>query len=130
MKKLIYIVIAVLLITVYGSQVEAQKAYKFGYKTAPTSITSALTVSVTPNQTFTQYTLAADTNITVNVVSTYALPGDLVAFKIKANTRNRTITFGTNIEASAPTITATKTVTYLFLYNGTNFYLCGSGAAD
>ncbi len=131
MKKFILflsLVIAVICVSIQDAS--AQKQYKYGYKEGVTTLTSALTVSVTPNATFKQYELAADTNITINVVKTNALPGDMISFKIKANTRNRTITFGTNIEAAAPTITSTKTVTYLFFYNGTYYYACGSFAAD
>lgn len=127
MKKFIAICTLMLLTTVV---VSAQKQYGFGAKVAPVTVASALTVSVTPAASFSQFEIAADTNITVNVVSTKSLPGDLVSFKIKANTRNRTITWGTGIESTAPTISTGKTVTYLFLWNGTNYYICGSGAAD
>lgn len=130
MKKLIAFTLSLLLFAALGSNLEAQKQYKFGYRAAPVTVTSALTVSVTPVTTFNQYELVADTNITVNVVKTYAVPGDLVTFKIKGNTRNRTITYGTNIEGAAQTITANKTVMYLFVYNGTYYYLSGSGAVD
>ncbi len=127
MKKLIILCIIVMLTATVAS---AQKQYGFGYKVAPVTKPSALAVSVTPYSSFTQYEIAADTNITITVVVTKSLPGDLLSFKIKANTRNRTITFGNGIKSVAPTITGGKTVTYLFIYNGTNYYICGSGATD
>lgn len=130
MKKILAIVFSMLLLVAISTQATAQKQYRYGYRAAPVPLTSALTVSVTPVCSFNQYELTADTNVTINVVKTYAVPGDQVSFKIKGNTRNRTITLGTNIEAAAQTITANKTLMYLFVYNGTYYYLCGSGAVD
>lgn len=130
MKKIFVFALSLLLFAAIGNQLQAQKQYAFGHKTAPVTVASALTVSVTPYASLSQYEIAADTNVTINVVTTKSLPGDMITFKIKANTRNRTIVFGTAIESTSPTITATKTITYLFLWNGTNYYLCGSGAAD
>lgn len=131
MKKILaFITLVILLVAATTYHASAQKQYKFGYKSAVTTLTSGLTVSVTPRASLALYTLDADTNVTINVVKTYALPGDMIVFKVKALTRNRTITFGSNIEASAPTVTANKTVNYMFYYNGTNYYACGSFAAD
>lgn len=130
MRKFIAIAITMLLVTCTVTQVEAQKQYKFGSKVAPVTVASALAVSVTPYASFSQYELSADTNITVNVVTTKSLPGDLLTFKVKANTANRTITWGTAIQSTASTVNTGKTATYLFIWNGTNYYICGSGAAD
>jgi len=130
MKKIIAIAITLLLVAFMGSNAEAQKQYKYGYKVAPVTVASALTVSVTPYASLSQYEITADTNVTVNVVATKSLPGDIVTLKVKGNVRQRTLTLGTNIEAAAQTIGANKTIMYLFVYNGTNYYLSGSGAVD
>lgn len=130
MKKFILLSVTLMLLAFMATNAEAQKKYPYGGKTAPVTIASAAAVSVTPYASLSQYEIAADHNITIDVVTSKSLPGDIMSFKIKANTSNRTITWGANIESAAVTITATKTVTYLFLWNGTNYYLCGSGAAD
>ena len=130
MKKIILLSVTFLLVAFMCTTAEAQKKYSYGGKTAPVTIASALAVSVTPYASLSLFEISADTNVTVNVVTTRSLPGDLVTFKIKANTRNRTITWGTAIESTSPTINTGKTATYLFVWNGTNYYLCGSGAAD
>jgi len=75
----------------------------------------------------TLYTLTADTNVTFNAVTTYAVPADLLIFRIKGNTRQRVLTWGTALDGLNDTIATNKTWTYSFIWDGTAYKkLCKS----
>jgi hypothetical protein len=118
--------ILVLLIFIVTPQVKAQKRYPFGERVT-SALTSATTISVTPNATLELYTLAADTNVTFNALTTYSVMADQVVFRIKGNTRQRIIIWGTNIDGLNDTIATGKTWTYSFMWDGTAYKkLCRS----
>jgi hypothetical protein len=76
------------------------------------------------------YTLSATHAITLDAVTTYAVPGDMLIYKIKATSANRAIAFRTNINAVNDTITSGKTKMYLFFYTGSAYELAGSSGVD
>jgi len=124
MKK--YIVFLLCMAIGFAVQTIGQKAYKFGDKTQ-SALTSALTISITPASSLTLYTLTADTNVTFNAVTTYAVPADLLIFRIKGNTRQRVLTWGTALDGLNDTIATNKTWTYSFIWDGTAYKkLCKS----
>jgi hypothetical protein len=119
MKKFIVIIVGLLFISL-GNPATAQKQYKMGYK-VQTALTSATTISVTPLNSLTLFTLGADTNVTFNAVTTYAVPSDLVIFRVKGNTRQRILAWGTNMDGNNDTIATNKTWTFSFVWDGTAY---------
>lgn len=121
-----------LLLTVllaFADQAVAQKQYAYvGRQTA--SLTSATTVAITPKATLTVYSLTADTTVTINATTTYAVPGDVIALKITASGANRPIIFGTNLNALTDTITSGKTKMYQLMWTGAAYNLISSAATD
>jgi len=131
MKKFLILAVGLILFAAIGTANAQTKAYKLGFK-ATTALTSSTTISVTPEagMSFTLYTLAADTNVTFNVVTTYAVPADQLIFQIKGNTRERIIAWGTNLDGLSDTIATGKTWTYSFIWNGTAYKKLGKSVTD
>jgi len=128
MRKLIaaFMLIATLAIV---QEAQAQKQYAYvGRQTA--TLTSAATVAITPKATLTVYTLAAAHAATINATTTYAVPGDVIAFKITASAAERIITFGTNLNALPDTIASGKTKMYQLMWTGSAYNLISSAATD
>ena len=116
----------VLAVFVTAPQAQAQRRYPFGERAA-TALTSATTISVTPDATLSLYTLAADTNVTFNALTTQSVMADQVIFRIKGNTRQRIMVWGTNIDGLNDTIAINKTWTFSFIWDGTAYKkLCKS----
>jgi hypothetical protein len=128
MKKFIFL-LAVISLSVICITATAQKQYSMGYKTQ-TALTSALAISVTPENSLTLYTLAADTNVTFTAVTTYAVPADQLVFRIKGNTRQRVILWGTAIDSPNDTIASNKTWTFSFIWDGTAYKKLGKALTD
>ena len=121
MKKLITIMAICLMVAMTTTnKADAQKQYAFGSRVS-LSLTSSTTVSVTPANTLTFYTLSADTSITFNAVTSKSLPGDRFVLKVTANRIQRKFTFGTNFHATLDSIASTKVKLYEFIYNGTDY---------
>jgi hypothetical protein len=121
-KKLIVLLTICLLVAIATGSAEAQKQYAFGSRTSST-LSSATTLSITPANTLTLYTLAADTSITFNAITSKALPGDKLVFKITANRVNRIFVFGNYLNAKNDTIVATKIKLYEFIFTGQDYDL-------
>lgn len=126
MKKFIFI-LAILAIVAQVSV--AQKKYATGYRTT-IALSSATTISLTPQVTQTTYTLAADTNVTFSATTTKSVPGDILYFKVKANTRARVMVWGSNIDSPNDTVASGKTVTFGFLYVGSSYLKLSRGSTD
>ena len=106
----------------YNEPTDVVRKFAFGDRTG-ISLTSALTISLSPPATMTIYTLTADTNVTFNATTTRAIIGDIVFFKVTAHTRNRIMVFGDNLNSLSDTITAGITKTYQFIYTGSDYDL-------
>lgn len=128
MKKFVFL-LAVLLLTSVSLTATAQKQYQMGFKTQ-TALTSATAISVTPENTVTLFTLAADTNITFSAVTSYAVPADFILFRIKGNTRQRILTWGTNLDGLNDTIATGKTWMYMFIWDGTAYKKVSKSITD
>jgi len=131
-NRLIPIVFSLILMCVVSGafqQAQAQKRYAFGDRTK-IALTSALTVSVSPAATLSLYTLTADTNVTFNAVTTYAVTADQIVFRIKGNTRQRIIAWGTNLDSPNDTIATNKTWTYSFIWDGAAYKKLCKAATD
>lgn len=129
MKKIIGICLILLTFCVTAHDASAQKEYKFIGRQSAT-LTSDTLISVTPKATLTVYYLSATHAVKFNAVTTYAVPGDMQVFKIKATSANRAIAWVTNMNAVNDTITSGKTKTYLFMYTGSAYDLISSSGVD
>lgn len=126
MKKILLIV---MLIGLFAAQSEAQKQYKFGTRTS-VELSSAVAVTITPVNTLTVYTIEADTNVTFNAVVTKSVIGDRIIISATADASARTMSFGTSMNGANDTITATKTMTYEFIYTGSTFDIVSKLQSD
>lgn len=129
MKKLISFFLLLTLCTV-TLESQAQKEYKFANRKAIATLTSDTLISVTPKATMSLYYLSATHAIKFNAVTTYAVPGDLVIFKVKATSANRAVVWNTNLTAVTDTVASGKTKTYFFVYTGSSYDIISSAATD
>jgi len=123
MKKYLLI----LAICVIGFATQAQTlSYPFGAVTTVTSSTDSLTLALTVVNQVTYLKVAAttlDTNLTINVTPNAFLNAGAVLYieTTAGSVSDRTVTFGTSLECTALTNTASKTFITGFVYNGTTF---------
>lgn len=94
---------------------------------AESDVAYAATIAVTPNASKTYYHVAQLTgNATINATVSSCEKGDEVVFLFSADASNRTVTFGTGLNASATiVVAANKNATTSFVYNGTTFVETG-----
>jgi len=85
------------------------------------------TLSITPNASKTFVSPATLTGaMTVNCVDTLCQKYDELVFMFASDATNRIVTFGTNFKSAGTiTVTASKTATVAFTYNGTDFIEAG-----
>lgn len=106
-----------------------QRLYAFEGRTVDT-LSSATAISLTPMHTLTVFLLTADTNVTFTALTSHAIIGDCFILKVLGHTRNRTMTFSTNIYSVSDTITAGKTVMYEFMWTGDGYQLVAKAATN
>jgi len=123
MKKFTTILLSLVVLLAVSITANAQSQYKFNYRVG-TALTSATAIALTPVNTMTVYTLAADTNVTFTAVVTGAVIGDQVIIKVLGNTRTRTLTWSTGLNAMATdTVHHGNATIYSFIYTGTKYDL-------
>lgn len=96
-------------------------------KLAEASVAYAATIAVTPNASKTYFNVAQLTgNATINATVSNCEINDEVVFTFSADGSNRTVTFGTGLNASATiVVAASKNATTSFVFNGTTFVETG-----
>lgn len=108
--------------------------YPFGSATELTSTTDSLTVEFAISNTVTYIDIDSttiDTNLTINLdIASGVEVGDLVYIQTVSDDTDRTITFGTGMENTALTNTATKTFVTAFVYDGVIFRAFGQKQND
>jgi hypothetical protein len=110
--------ILILLATAIDSQ--AQKKYGYGYKQSEV-LTSAATISITPKNSLTLFTLVATHSPTITPTTTYAVIGDILVFSINSSGAARTITWGTGFTGLADVLVSGKNHMIQFIWDGTTY---------
>jgi hypothetical protein len=87
----------------------------------------AATLSVTPNASKTWIKPATLTGaMTINIVDSLSQKYDELVIMLNADATNRVVTFGTNFKSAGTiTVTASKTATLHFNYDGTDWLEAG-----
>lgn len=102
---------------------DPQRLYAFGNRTAVTLAGKGV-VSITPSHTLTIYSAIIDSATTFNTLSTKAILGDRVVFKLSDTIGStKHLTFGTNLGSIADSVVDNHTTVWEFIWLGDKYYL-------
>jgi len=127
MKRILMMMIVLAAsVLVAEAQVQVLKNHSgFGSKAAydVTLNKKQLTVTFTPQYTFTGYQFAADTNLVIKANVSRAYPGNMLFLEVKGDSKQRFITFDDNFTGvfAKDTLNINKTRLWSFLFINNKF---------
>lgn len=132
MKRLLTLLFCLSLFTAFlADDVQAQKAYQFGYASQET-VTADDTVTVSHDNFRSIFKLTLDTNSTrvvdVSVASKSKVPGSEIILKVRASDTGASDTLSFSSDFTSPDITVDSLTTKVipFIYDGSTYIGCGS----